>query len=127
MKKIYLKKTKNENGIEWVNANQVWDQGFSEYDYNFMRHYIFINKLCELLNYFVANRSTAFGNPDYTLLEGFIKGYCCANNWSWYDIDNKVVIKSGKRYVVEAEKPNIPQAEIEAKKSINKLLADFGL
>lgn len=116
MKIPYFRKTTDEYGNEWVRSLDLFDFGVEEGSPFFNKWFMFISNECELLNYYNNNTSTAYGNPDYSNLQGFCRGYLAALNCYTEDIDsvryvknshNKTVMKFDIPKLSEAEKQNL--------------------
>jgi hypothetical protein len=95
------------NGIKSHEFSDIWDvPEIKEYEDWFIIR--FCQTLIELVDYFVVNTSTDFGNPDYNHLDGWVHGVCFAKGWTidyvkkngkCYDI-----YKCGRKYRIEVEK-----------------------
>lgn len=68
----------------------------SEYDNKHVKLIHIAIKMTEYLNYPIFNTFTAFGNPDYKFLEGYISGAIDALNGTWDKNIDKHIIRIGR-------------------------------
>lgn len=95
------------NGIKMHEFNDIWDcAGIEEFEDWFIVR--FCQTLIELVDYFVVNTSTDFGNPDYNHLDGWIHGVCFAKGWEISterkNGKNYDIYKCGRKYRIEVER-----------------------
>ena len=77
----------------------------------------FYNKLIEYSLYWQLHTPTAFGNPDYNDIKGFIYGYASAKHWGILEKPEKIIVKtySGKK-IIELEILPLPDSYYESLK-----------
>lgn len=69
-----------------------------------MEIYYYIEKFCDYLNYPFTHSSTCNGNPDHSLLRGFIDGYNFAKHADEQEFDDRVVVTM-RNFVITFMKP----------------------
>ena len=126
MAAIYLKKHVDDAGTEYISASDIFET-MDEMDDKTQQIFQFLDLVERMLNYFVYNSSTAFGNPDLALAEGRVNGYCMAKGWTWTEKDGIICVKKGYRTLFLIEKPAIPEHERSNRRDIRETLDELGV
>ena len=128
----YLEKYTNANGTEYIEPLDIFKYG-PEDNPVLQEAYQFADMIAKELNYYVNNRSTAFGNPDLEFARGMIKGYLTAKRWDMNRETGKsgiplIVIRSRSgKALYKIEIPAIPQDEFDRRREISKDLDALGI
>lgn len=89
------------------------------------------NAICDVENYWINNKPTAFGNPDYSRKHGKMVGLIGGLHWDYSEetIDGIefIVIRSGKRKIMTIQRPKKPEHYWDAKRENQKTLEALGL
>lgn len=82
----------------------------------------------KMYNYYQINTPTAFGNPEYDYLRGYLVGLLCGLQYDIEEKDDKVIItnKHNKKLLI-VEIPIKKNRYFEEIKDINKTLRNLGL
>lgn len=78
-------------------------------------------------NYFQENTPTAFGNPEYNLHMGIVRGYVQALDLEESVENNQIVISKNGKPILIVDKIKRPQSYYETQRENRQLLRDFGL
>jgi hypothetical protein len=85
------------------------------------------NSIVKAENYWYCNTPTAFGNPEYSMYAGIVRGMICGLDWDYQEINQQIIIKSGKRTIMVIQKPKKSQAYFTAAKSNSEIMQELGL
>lgn len=64
----------------------------------------FYSALARRENYFQENTPTAFGNPEYSLLEGIVQGFLQGSEMTMDEDNEHFIVKRGKQTVLIVDK-----------------------
>ena len=78
-------------------------------------------------NYWYLNKPTAFGNPDYSMYQGIVRGMIAGMGFDYQEKDGWLIIKSGKRTIMKVQKPKKSKAYWDAKRDSAEVLRELGL
>lgn len=83
----------------------------------------FYNQLIDYAMYWQDHTPTAFGNPEYQRMEGWIYGFALAKKWNIEEQKNKIIVKTQKgKKIIELEKMPLPESYFKAKKEIKETI-----
>lgn len=118
---IYIKKYYEEDtDTEYIKPSDVFNY-YEEWSDKGQYYYSFLLRVADYLHYFNFNTSTAFGNPDYSKMNGIVLGWCFGAEWEIKEDCNKIEIFSKKgRKIMVIEKPKTPNTELSKRKEIDK-------
>jgi hypothetical protein len=74
------------------------------------------NAIARMENYWYFNTPTAFGNPEYSMYNGFVKGMICGLGWDFKETDDEIFISTGKTLLMKIQKPKKPDAYLITQK-----------
>ena len=78
-------------------------------------------------NYYQFHTPTAFGNPDYTMMQGIVIGIERAEEINEVPKDGKIYFQKGKRTILVVDKIKLHRSHYEAQKEIREIRQAFGL
>ena len=85
------------------------------------------NAIQKMENYWYLNTPTAFGNPEQSMNIGFVKGMIAGLGWDYFEANNKIVVKSGKRTILIVQKPKKSKVYFEISRENTDLMRNLGL
>ena len=78
-------------------------------------------------NYWYFNTPTAFGNSEQSMNIGFVKGMIAGLGWNYFEVNNEIIVKSGKRIVLKIQKPKKSKTYFETSRENADLMRNLGL
>ena len=107
--------------IDTIDPTEIFEY-YKEDSAKSQEYYQFLCMLKNYLEYFNNNTSTAFGNPDYSYMEGLVIGYCMAKHWDYNETKDYITILSSKgRKLIYIERPRKSLAEVNKQKELKQM------
>lgn len=85
------------------------------------------NAIQKMENYWYFNTPTAFGNSEQSMNIGFVKGMIAGLGWNYSEVNNEIIVKSGKRIVLKIQKPKKSKTYFETSRENADLMRNLGL
>lgn len=126
---IYIK-VRNINGIELLplpEETPFWNGSDFEMTKKERRNYDVYDAIRNVENYYQVNSPTAFGDPDYSRVSGYLNGLLRGYGLDMQRTDDKIIIRtsySGTKLMI-IERPHKPDSYHKDKNEIRKLMDDI--
>lgn len=112
---VVLKKHADEDGSEWLDPVEVWDESRPE---KTEKIFLLAKACADVLNYWLDNTPDAFGNAPYERLVGFLNGFVVGAGLELEKREDVWNFRKGKRVVLRVEVPRKPAAYYEDMKDV---------
>lgn len=129
-KVLEFHKSVDTNGVEYLDVmpDIVADiiekaEGNNTRDVKLALLYI---RIADEQNYFQSNDPTAFGNPEYSRLQGIVCGFCAGAGFLYCEEGDKIFIKTEKgSLLMTVEKPKKTDRHYKKLKEIDDTLSQI--
>lgn len=112
-----------DDGVEYLDSSELIDE-INDRDF---KMFSLGKPICDVLNYFQTNSPDAFGNAQYSRLEGYMFGYIHGSKMELEQGEDLWIVRKGKRKILVVEVPKKPQSYYDDLKDVAKTLRDvFG-